>query len=507
MNYKYSPPLIRSYNGVGNNLQNPRWGSVEEPFIRLTSFAYKDGISEPSGMDRLNARLISNTVCKQINSILNSRGLSDLTGVWALFLSHTLQSFRPAEPEEQFGILVPENDPVFEPGTTIPLARWIYDVSTGQFPINPRRQLNNTTSYLDASVVYGIDSTRAGALREFKNGLMKTSDQNLLPFNTFGLPNRVPGPNFFLAGDDRANTSFGLAALHTLFVREHNRLANEILETNPNFNDEEIYQRARKLVSAQIQVITYNEFLPALLGPNAPSGLTSYDSNINATISEIFSVVGFRFGHSMLSPYFILLYENGDEKLIMQRNSFFNPDIIKVNGLEPVFRGLVSQSMQEIDEKIVDDIRNQTIRFGQNIDLLAYDIQSGREFGIPDYNRVRQDVGLLPVQSFNEITSNVNLQKILQNVYGDVNQIDPLIGGLAEDHLPNCSLGPLLTKIIVEQFERLRKGDRFWYENDSTLSTKDIAYLKDTTLAKIICRNTNIPNIQENVFFSTGTKF
>ncbi|AZJ24761.1 hypothetical protein CT694_35640 (plasmid) [Bacillus wiedmannii bv. thuringiensis] len=108
MNYKYSPPLNRSYNGVGNNLNNPRWGSVEEPFIRLTSFAYNDGISEPSGMDRPNARLISNTVCTQINSILNGRGLSDLAGVWALFLSHTLQSFRPADPEEQFGILVPE---------------------------------------------------------------------------------------------------------------------------------------------------------------------------------------------------------------------------------------------------------------------------------------------------------------------------------------------------------------------------------------------------------------
>ncbi|PFJ42599.1 hypothetical protein COL01_27285 [Bacillus thuringiensis] len=96
---------------------------------------------------------------------------------------------------------------------------------------------------------------------------------------------------------------------------------------------------------------------------------------------------------------------------------------------------------------------------------------------------------------------------VFQYVYGDVNQIDPLIGGLAEDHLPNCSLGPLLTKIIVEQFERLRKGDRFWYENDSTLSTKDIAYLKDTTLAKIICRNTNIPNIQKMSFFQQEQNF
>ncbi|AXN41062.1 peroxidase family protein [Peribacillus butanolivorans] len=501
MNIDHSSPNNRSYDGTANNLQHPQWGSVGETFYRLTSFAYDDGVSAPSGVNRPNARLISNTLCKQIGSIMNHRGLSDLTGVWALFLSHTLQSFRAAEPEEQFGIFVPEGDPVFEPGTTIPLARWLYDVSTGREPGKPRLQINNTSSYLDASVIYGIDFTRAGALREFKNGAMKVSEGNLLPLNIFGLPNRVPGPNFFLAGDERANTSFGLCALHTLFVREHNRLANEMVSTNPNLSDEAIYQRVRKIVGAQIQVITYNEFLPALLGSNFPSGSEAYDSNGNATISEIFSVVGFRFGHSMLSPYFDLLYDNGDRRLILQRNSFFNIDVIKRDGLNPIFRGLVSQVMQEIDEKVIDDIRNQTIRFNVKIDLLAYDIQSARDFGIPDYNKTRQDMGLPPVRSFAEITSNVQLQNDLQNIYGDINHIDPLIGGLAEDHLPDSSLGPLLTAIIVEQFKRLQNCDRFWYENDPAFSEEDITHLKKTTLAEIIRRNTGIRDIQDDVFF------
>ncbi|MDR4397852.1 hypothetical protein FOS00_11580 [Bacillus atrophaeus] len=60
-----------------------------------------------------------------------------------------------------------------------------------------------------------------------------------MPLNTCGLPNRVPGSDYFLAGDERANTSFGLCALHTLFVREHNRLASEIVQANPNLKDEE----------------------------------------------------------------------------------------------------------------------------------------------------------------------------------------------------------------------------------------------------------------------------
>ncbi|MFE6800014.1 peroxidase family protein [Paenibacillus chitinolyticus] len=499
---KHTLPTNRSYDGTSNNPQQPRWGSVGEPFYRFSSYAYSDGISAPSGINRPNARIISNALCNQTGSILNRRGLSDLTGVWALFLSHTLQSFRPAEPEEQFGIIVPDDDPVFEQGTTIPLARWLYDISTGLTPDRPRKQINNTTSYLDASAVYGIDFTRVGALREFKKGAMKTSEGNHLPFNTFGLPNRVPGPNFFLAGDERANTSFGLCAMHTLFVREHNRLASEMEQANPALSDEEIFQRARKLVGAQIQAITYNEFLPALLGPNALSGTTEYDRDINATISDIFSVVGFRFGHSMLSPYFVLLYENGDSRFILQRNSFFNIDIIKRDGLDPIFRGLASQVMQEIDEKVIDDIRHQTIRFDVRIDLLAYDIQSARDFGIPDYNRTRQDMGLPPVRNFTDITSNVQLQQALEAVYGDINLIDSLIGGLAEDHLADSSLGPLMTNIIVEQFKRLRKGDRFWYENDPALSREDVVRLKSTTLADIIRRNTGVRDIQDNVFFA-----
>ncbi|ADP32425.1 animal heme peroxidase family protein [Bacillus atrophaeus subsp. globigii] len=87
-------------------------------------------------------------------------------------------------------------------------------------------------------------------------------------------------------------------------------------------------------------------------------------------------------------------------RLILQRNSFFNIDIIKREGLDPIFRGLVSNVAQEIDEKIIDDIRNQTIRFNFKIDLLAYDIQSAREFGIPDYNKTRKDIGLAPVTNF-----------------------------------------------------------------------------------------------------------
>lgn len=503
-NAEMVPPLPpnRFLDGVTNNIDHPRWGAVGEPFIRLVSFAYADGIGAPAGPRRPNARLISNRIFRQADSIPSRQGLSDLAGIWALFVSHDLQSFRAAEPEESFGIPTPPDDEVFPPGSVIPLARWIHDVSTGRSRNNPRRQINNSTSFLDGSVVYGIDATRSAAIRTFVRGGLKTSEGNLLPLNTFGLPNRVPGANFFLAGDERANTTTALAAIQTLFMREHNRLAAEIADAFPSLRDEAIFQRARRLVSAQIQVITYNEFLPAMLGPHAPCGPVAYDPSVNATLSEVFSVVGFRFGHSTLSPEALLAYADGRMVRVPQRTTFFNPELLKRDGLDPILRGLAMQTMQEVDTKIIDDIRNQTIRFNEKIDLFAYDIQSGREFGVPDYNQMRKELGLGKVRRFSDITSDRTLQQALAAVYGTVHDLDPLVAGLAEDHLPGAALGPLFTTILVEQFERTRRGDRFWYENDPALSREQVLWLGSNTLANVIRRNTGITDVASNVFFA-----
>lgn len=498
----FALPPNRSLDGTSNNQRHPRWGSVGEPFLRLTRFAYADGIAAPSGPDRPNARSVSNRVCRARSLPLDPRGLNDLLGAWALFLSHDLQSFRAAEPTEQFGIVVPDDDDVMIPGSIIPLARWVWDISTGRNRREPRLQVNNSTSFLDASVVYGIDPTRAGALRTFSSGQLKVSAGGLLPLNTFGLPNRVPGPNFFLAGDERANTNFALIALQTLFLREHNRVAQQVATATPLLTDEQIYQRTRKIVSAEIQAITFEEFLPSLLGPAAPAGSAKYDARLNPTVSEIFSVVGFRFGHSLLSPDFLIIDDMGNVTRVPQRDTFFNPGIVVMRGIEPILRGLWTQTMQRVDPEVVDDIRNQTVRFDQKIDLLAYDIQSGREFGVGDYGRVRQDLGLRRPRSLHDITKDAARIEALQSVYRDLSEVDALVGALAEDLLPGASVGPLFAAIIRAEFARLRSADRLWYEYDPAFSSTEISALRATRLADLIRRNTTLSDVPDSVFFS-----
>lgn len=142
-------------------------------------------------------------------------------------------------------------------------------------------------------MIYGSDEARALALRTLGgDGKLKTSSGNLLPLNTFGLDNGIGGAvdptKFYVAGDLRANEQIGLTAVHTLMMREHNRLAEQIAIVT-GWDDEAIYQRARKLVGAEIQVITFNEFLPALLGDAAPSITGAYDANSSAAILSEFS--------------------------------------------------------------------------------------------------------------------------------------------------------------------------------------------------------------------------
>ena len=126
----------------------------------------------------------------------------------------------------------------------------------------------------------------------------------------------------------------------------------------------------------------------------------------------------------------------------------------------------------------------------------------GRDHGLPDFNTVRVDFGLPPKTSFAQITSDPALAAQLANVYGSVNNIDLFAGLLIEDHLPGRIVGETLYTILVDQFERSRAGDRFFYTR--ALAGEELARVRTTRLSDIIKRNTTIRNIQQNVFFVRG---
>lgn len=505
----------RSIDGSGNNLEHPEWGSVNQQLRREVSGAhYADGVEEPAGGDRPNPRDISNSVFRQIAPVLNSRRLSDFVWQWGQFVDHDLDFTKPHDLPEDFDIPVPPGDPWMDPegygDLVIRLRRSKYDPATGTDPANPRQQINEITTWIDGSNVYGSDEERAAWLRTGVGGLLKTTPHplgDLMPFNDGQVENG--GGMFtdlFVAGDERANEQVCLTSLHTLFVREHNYHAMLIAEADPDLTDEEIYQHARRIVGAEIQAITFNEFLPALLGPRAIPSYQGYDPSVNPAISSAFSACAYRLGHTMISSTLLRVDQFGnivENRSLALRRAFFNSvPLTTGGGIEPFLRGLAKQSMQEIDTHLVDELRNFLVNepFVGAFDLAALNIQRGRDHGLADYNAMRVDFGLRPVRTFAEITSDVLLQQRLETVYGDVNDIDSWVGGLSEDHVDGGSVGELFRAILVDQFTRVRDGDRFWYQNEFT--GDELAQIESQTLAKIIKRNTSIKRIQDNVFFA-----
>lgn len=433
---------------------------------------------------------------------------------WGQFIDHDLDLTGSASPAEPYNIPIPAGDPIFDPGNTgtqfMAFKRSLYDATTGTSVANPREQINQITSYLDGSNVYGSDATRATALRTLSGGRLKTSAGDLLPLNTMGLVNDTGGPadpsQFYVAGDVRANEQVGLTAIHTLFMREHNRLADDLAAANPLWNDEQIYQRARKLVGAEIQAITYQEFLPALLGSVAPSTNSVYNPGLDASILNEFSTALYRVGHTMLPKELMRMQNDGSEApggSMSLRDAFFLPQNLSAsNELEYHLKGLASAVQQDVDMHMVDDVRN--FLFGIPIpggfDLASLNIQRGRDHGLPDYNSMRVAFGLTPNLTFADISSDPTVQAGLQSLYGTVDSIDAWVGALSEDHVVGCEVGELIAAGLVEQFTRTRDGDRFWYTRDEDLAG-DLAWLSSLKLSDIIRLNSGITNLQDHVFF------
>jgi hypothetical protein len=485
---------VPSIDGTGNNVAHPEWGSAGSNLVRIAPAEYADGRSSPAGTDRPSPREISNALAAQGDvDIISDRELSAMIYAWGQFLDHDLDLTTTAG-TEPIQIPIPEGDEFFEPGSTMNTSRSIFDPQTGTSTSNPRQQINTITAWLDGSQVYGSNSQTAANLRTFSGGKLKTSEGNLPP---------VAANGFFQAGDLRANENPELTSLHALFVREHNFWATRLAQENPSWSDEQIYQRARSIVIGELQAITYNEWLPALLGQGALDRYRGYNPNVNPGIANEFATAGFRLGHSLLGADIEFLDNNGDEIAggVSLQEAFFNPGLVSQNNIDPILKYLASDPASELDNKIVDGVRNflQPAPGLSGFDLAALNIARGRDHGLADYNAVRQAYGLRPVTRFSQITSDREVQAKLQELYGDVNNIDLWVGALAENHVAGASVGPTLRAIISDQFERLRDGDRFWYERSFSGAMRD--QIRNTTLTDVIKRNTSLTNLQRNAFF------
>lgn len=507
--------VFRTLDGSGNNLANPTWGKMDIPLVRNAPSDYDpSGDVAKRGASNPNPRIVSNSICKG-TSIPSSVQLSDMMWAWGQFLDHEISITHTQEsPEypvpEKLNMVTPTvaEDPNEDfPERTIPFTRSVFSTIGGV-----REQPNQISSFIDTTNVYGSDVPRGYALRMLDGtGKLKTTiadnGEVLPPYNTDGLPNAAPSGSiaseFFLCGDIRSNEQALLTAMHTLFIREHNRMCDVIASNNPSYVEEQIYQKARRCISGYMQQITCAEFLPTLLGQSFPCVVPSYSPSVNASMSTEFSTVGYRIGHTMVSSDLAL--GPTASASVPLRDVFFTPSYIQANGCDELLIGATKQVCQEIDGILVEDLRS--FLFGPPTvsmmhDLASLNIQRGRDHGIPGYNDMREAYGLSRISDFSSLPTSSANQLKLQNLYDSVDDIDPWVAGIVENHLPGGSVGPLFFQIIKTQFNAFKAGDRFWYENDPALSDAEKNIIKNTTLRDIMIRNTqySASDFNANVF-------
>ncbi|GFR24013.1 peroxidasin [Trichonephila clavata] len=322
-------------------------------------------------------------------------------------------------------------------------------------------------------------------------------------------------------GDIRVNLLMPLMMLHTLWMREHNRIAEELHSFNPDWNDETLFQESRRLLIAELQHITYREFLPVMFDfrKRKQFGLLiddtedydSYDETMNPGIHHGFSTAAFRFGHTLVQDNVELRDENYELREELQlRDTYMNPSLLYNGGFDGVIRGMLRQKAQDVHRYTTEEIRGRLMqRYFQNhgFDLTAMSIERGRDHGIPPYLQWRKFCNLPIPNSWEDLYQFMKKDYVdsLRNVYLSIEDIDLLPGGLGEYHEEGSLVGPTYTCLINKQFLALRRGDRFWFENPNQPGsfTKDqLKEIYKSSFARILCDNSDdLYMIQKYPFF------
>ncbi|XP_031441215.1 eosinophil peroxidase-like isoform X1 [Clupea harengus] len=566
-------PLINKYRtatSLCNNKKNPRLGASNTPFARWLPAEYEDGISQPKGWDR--SRLYNNVLLPLVREVSNrilsttdngvesDNELSYLATIFGQWNDHDL-TFTPTSPSirsfssglncdtscEQsnpcFPIPVPSNDPRLPQDGCIPLFRSAPACGSGNTAFmfggqaNVREQINALTAYVDVGQMYGSDDSLARHLRDLTNdgGLLRVNDRfrdssgnrELLPFSSVEgnmcatrkhITNDTTAEEVpcFVAGDFRVDENIGLTSLHTMFLREHNRLARALRQLNPHWSSETLYQEARKILGGYHQVIVYRDYLLHIIGPEAHNRYlgtySGYNDSVDPSISNVFATAAYRFAHNTIQPLMFRLDENYQDHpqfpSVPLFKAFSTPwRVVFEGGADPLIRGLVGRpaKLNTQDHMMVDALREKLFKFTSRLalDLGSLNLQRGRDHGLPGYNTWRRFCGLSTPKTQAELAqvlNNADLARRLLELYGSPDNIDIWLGGVAEPFVPGGRVGPLFACLIAKQFQNVRDGDRLWWQNHGVFTRAQKTSLASVSLARIICDNTGIGDVPSNPF-------
>eukprot|EP00058_Branchiostoma_floridae_P016106 XP_002601594.1 hypothetical protein BRAFLDRAFT_85837 [Branchiostoma floridae] len=427
------------------------------PLSRDLPPAYSDDAYRPSGTDRPNPRLVSRALVKHLSNTAKDSGRTVLCVFFGQHVVDDIADVRGiACPAEYSNIALQPGDPLYNSAESdrttkiMPFQRAVYKSGTGTSANNPRQQVNAATSWLDGSAIYGVSEAWQDRLRAFTNGSLRTSHGGKLPdMNVMGLPmQNLPSPK-----NQKIHKPNNLYALGNVRGNE-----------NPFL-----------LAVSAVWTRWHNHWAHRL-----------HTDHPEWTDDQVFQ---------QAKRWVVATYQD-----VIQTDE-------DVDGLLSGMAGQIADGGRSIVSEDLQGFLYGPLTFSRR-DLVAMDIQRGRDHGLPDYNTACRQYGLAPLHNWTDIK--VMNQKIsdemvseLSDLYGSVDKLDVWVGGMLAGAGAGRP-GMLYKTIMKQQFLRLRDADRFWFENTQTsgFTEDELNTIRGINFKDILSHVTDVPSaqLQDDVF-------
>ncbi|HEY2517128.1 MAG TPA: peroxidase family protein [Polyangiaceae bacterium] len=522
------PPGVQHFrtpDGTWNNLANPKEGAA---FTRFPRNVRPDAAwPEEGNLLRPNPA--------EISHVLLTRGpegmkevpfLNLLAASWIQFMVHDWVSHRVSYQLGVHEVPLPPEHParklyhqkaLYVPKTMADPTRSAKDAGL------PPTTINEVTSWWDGSQIYGSDQRTSDSLRTFKDGRLKIDEDGRLPLGQGNIEHTGFNRNWWL----------GLAMLHTLFVKEHNAIAEALQKKHPTWTDNYLFNIARLINAAVMAKIHTVEWTPAIL-PNhglylamnanwfgfaetlaRRAGRRKLQRPIKILSPEVGGIVGgltnkhgAPYGlteeftevymlHELLPDEILLRSLRGNQEVerlpLAGTRQVMAHKITARRSFEDLFYSFgVLHPGQIVLNNFPRTLQQLSVPGNPLYDLGAVDILRARERGVPRYNQLREQLGLKPLRYFEDLTSDGKTLAALKSIYDDVNAIDLHVGSRAEETRPfGFGFGETLFQVFILMASRRLEADRFFTEsyNEETYTKEGLDWVDDATFKTVLLRH------------------
>jgi hypothetical protein len=505
----------RTPDGSGNDLGQPTMGMAGTRFGRNVPLRW--GYTE--GPDQIldpNPREVSRELLTR-HDFIPATSLNLLAAAWIQFMVKDWLSHGAGDPQHHFELPLADDDPW--PQRPLRVLKTLPDPTRARDDLGPQTFLNTETPWWDASQLYGGGTAARDQLprRSGVDGKLLIGPGNRLVFPDDPALSPAFVPGWWL----------GLNMMSTVFIREHNAVADALKAAYPQWTDEDLYQRARLVIAGLIAKIHTVEWTPAIIAH--PTTVTAMSANwwglAGKRIHQLFGRLSSSEVISGIpgSPtdHFGVPYSLTEEFSIVYRMHPLIADSYAFRSAaddrliaEHSFPEIAGPHAQEVAEQI--DLGDAFYSFGvahpgalvlnnyprflqqfqrpdndQLMDLAATDILRSRELGVPRYNQFRRLLHLKPARSFEDLTGDPAQLAALRRLYRDVDSVDTIIGMLAEKRPTGFGFSDTAFRIFILMASRRLNSDRYFTQDftPEIYTQLGLDWVQQTSMTDVLLRH------------------